>query len=349
MLLCSDKQPIMKRSGLLFFVCLSFAAAAQDLNFSQFYELPLLRNPALAGIYTGDFRATSAFRSQWGRVTVPYTFQAMSIEMKTGVSEASDNYFSVGLQMTRDQAGDSKFGKTQVLPVLAFHKVMSAERNSYLTLGFMGGIVQQRFDPTQLRFDDEFQNGVYIPRSTSQIFTQTQLNYLDASVGLSFSSEFNNGIRYYIGGGMYHLTNPKVVFYQQDEIRLSRKYIGNAGFMLPISDYQDFIVYMDYFQQGGFSQGQGGFFYKNKLWSEDEFRVVSLTGGAIFRWNDAIIPVLRFDYNKIGVGLSYDANFSKLRRASQFQGGFELTLSFKSHLNIRNSSLEKTKCPVGFD
>ncbi len=339
----------MRLRSLIILSSLVTTAVAQDLNFSQFYELPLLRNPALAGIYTGDFRATSAFRSQWGSVTVPYTSQALSLEMKTGVSQASDNYFSVGMQMTRDMAGDSKFGKTQLLPMIAFHKIMSAERDAYLTLAFMGGVVQQRFDPTQLRFDDEFQNGVYIPRSTSQIFTQTQLNYLDASVGLSFASEFNNGIRYYIGGGLFHFTSPKVAFYQQDEIRLSRKYIANAGFSLPISDYQNFIVYMDYFQQGGFSQGQGGFLYRNELWSEDEDRVVSLTGGAIFRWNDAVIPVVRLDYHKIGIGLSYDANFSKLRTASQLRGGFELTLSFKSHLNIRNSSLEKTKCPKGLD
>ena len=339
---------IMRLRSVILLMGVCTATSAQDLNFSQFYELPLLRNPALAGIYTGDFRATSAFRSQWGSVTVPYTSQAMSLEMKTGVSEASDNYFSVGMQMTRDMAGDSKFGKTQVLPMIAFHKVMSADRDAYLTLAFMGGVVQQRFDPTQLRFDDEFQNGVYTPRSTSQVFTQTQLNDLDAAVGLSYASEFENGIRYYIGGGLFHFTNPKVAFYQQDEIRLSRKYIANAGFSLPISDYQHFIVYADYFQQGAFTQGQGGFLYKNELWSEDEDRVVSITGGAIFRWNDAVIPVVRLDYHKLGVGLSYDANFSKLRTASQFRGGLEFTLSFKSHLNIRNSSLEKTKCPVGF-
>lgn len=152
------------RLRLFFVLCSVWSAGwAQDLNFSQFYELPLLRNPALAGIYTGDFRVTSAFRSQWGSVTVPYTSQALSLEMKTGVSQTSDNYFSVGMQMTRDMAGDSKFGKTQLLPMLAFHKIMSAERDAYLTLAFMGGVVQQKFDPTQLRFDDEFQNGVYTP------------------------------------------------------------------------------------------------------------------------------------------------------------------------------------------
>ncbi|RYE18143.1 MAG: type IX secretion system membrane protein PorP/SprF, partial [Sphingobacteriales bacterium] len=44
----------------------------QDINFSQFYEIPLLRNPALAGLYSGDFRATAAFRSQWGSVSTPF-------------------------------------------------------------------------------------------------------------------------------------------------------------------------------------------------------------------------------------------------------------------------------------
>jgi len=32
------------------------SAIAQDLAFSQFFEAPLLRNPSLAGIFTGDYR-----------------------------------------------------------------------------------------------------------------------------------------------------------------------------------------------------------------------------------------------------------------------------------------------------
>jgi hypothetical protein len=43
----------------------------QDLHFSQFYEFPLLRNPALAGIFNGNFRFTGAYRNQWQSVTVP--------------------------------------------------------------------------------------------------------------------------------------------------------------------------------------------------------------------------------------------------------------------------------------
>ena len=46
--------------------------------------------------------------------------------------------------------------------------------------------------------------------------------------------------------------------------------------------------------------------------------------------------------------MSYDINASKLRSASTFRGGLEVTLSFKSYLNIRNSSLQKVRCVVPF-
>src|SRR6476620_663823 len=104
--------------------CLSligFTSWSQDINFSQFYELPMLRNPSLAGIYRGDVRVTSAFRSQWGSVTTPYVSQALGAEIKFAAPASSDNYMSVGLQITNDVAGDSKFGKTQLLPLIAYH------------------------------------------------------------------------------------------------------------------------------------------------------------------------------------------------------------------------------------
>ena len=125
--------------GLMTVACsllLPACSAAQDINFSQFYELPLLRNPALAGTYRGDVRITTAFRNQWNSVTVPYQTEALGAELKFGVSENSDDYLSLGVQVTNDLAGDSRLGKTQVLPMLAFHKSVSSEKAAYLSLGF---------------------------------------------------------------------------------------------------------------------------------------------------------------------------------------------------------------------
>ena len=341
----------MKLNFLLLINIILFASVikAQDINFSQFYELPLLRNPALAGIYKGDVQATAAIRRQWASVTVPYFSQALGTEMKLSPSENSDNYLSFGLQMTNDVAGDSKLGKTQLLPLIAFHKSISSQKDMYLSLGCMWGLVQQRFDPTKLKFDDQFVNGVYSASNpTQQSFSNTELKYGDGSVGLTFSSTFGENTNYYIGAAIFHITSPKVAFNKQNDIILNRKYVINAGLSAPTSDYDKFILYADYFTQGGNNQIQGGFIYKHDLIQEDE-ESLSLSGGMFLRWNDAVIPLLKLDYYKLGVGLTYDINISKLHPASQMRGGFELTLSFKSFLNINNSSANKTRCPVNIN
>jgi hypothetical protein len=62
------------KSGLkiLFIICTLWAASSahgQDIHFSQFFQAPLLRNPSLAGIYTGDIRVQTVYRDQWNSVT----------------------------------------------------------------------------------------------------------------------------------------------------------------------------------------------------------------------------------------------------------------------------------------
>ncbi|HYC27824.1 MAG TPA: type IX secretion system membrane protein PorP/SprF, partial [Chitinophagaceae bacterium] len=146
----------MKKVFAIIGILMSGILEAQDINFSQFYELPLLRNPALAGQYRGDIRVTSAFRNQWNSVTVPFRTTALGTELKFGVSANSNDYLSLGLQLTNDVAGDSKLGKTQIMPLIAYHKSVSNDRNAYLSLGVLGGAVQQKFDPTRLKFDDQF-------------------------------------------------------------------------------------------------------------------------------------------------------------------------------------------------
>lgn len=322
---------------------------AQDINFSQFYELPLLRNPALAGTYVGDVRATSAFRSQWGSVSTPYQTAALGTEMKFGISENSNDYISLGLQLTNDVAGDSRLGKTQILPMLAYHKSVNSDRDSYLTLGFLGGAVQQRFDPSKLSFDDQFVNGAYSPtNATRQTFTNTNVTYWDAAAGLAYSSILGMDVKYYVGASYFHFTQPKVAFSQSNDIRLNKKLVFNAGLSAPTSDFDRVIFYMDYFMQGGNNQFQGGAMFKHDLLQEGDEESLSLSAGAFYRWNDAVVPVLKLDYYKLAIGLTYDVNISKLKAASNLRGGFELTLSYKSFLNIRNSSAEKVRCPVGF-
>jgi type IX secretion system PorP/SprF family membrane protein len=322
---------------------------AQDINFSQFYEMPLLRNPALAGIYRGDVRTTSVFRNQWGSVTVPYQTMALGFETKFGMSRYTDDFLSLGIQMTNDIAGDSRLGRTQALPLIGFHKTIDPDRSGYLTLAFLGGPVQQRFDPTKLRFDDQFQNGAYSALNpTRQAFTNTNVTYWDMNVGLSWSQYLGYDTKFYAGVGYFHFHKPRVAFSPLLDVRLNPKWVVNAGMNAALSEADRLILYLDYFTQGGNRQGQGGLMVQHTFVQTDEDFGLGAAAGAFYRWNDALMPVVKFNIYSLGLGFSYDINMSKLRSASTFRGGLEVTLSYAAYLNIRNSSLEKVRCVVPF-
>jgi hypothetical protein len=99
----------MKKTFLIIALLVAgIIAKGQDLNFSQFYEQPLLRNPALGGIFDCNFRVKSVFRNQWQSVTVPYRTGGLSAEMKFPGNAGS--WHNVGLQLMYDVAGDSMWG-----------------------------------------------------------------------------------------------------------------------------------------------------------------------------------------------------------------------------------------------
>jgi hypothetical protein len=141
---------------------------------------------------------------------------------------------------------------------------------------------------------------------------------------------------------------PKVAFSPDNDVRLNKKIVLNAGLSAPTSENDHVILYGDFFVQGGNNQAQGGVLYKHDMLQRDDDEALSFSFGAFYRLNDAVVPVVKLDYYKLGIGLTYDANVNKLKQASQGRGGFELTLSYKSFLNIKNSSAQKMRCPSTF-
>lgn len=338
-------------------LCLPVVAATQDLNFSQFYELPLLRNPALAGVFVGDVRVQSVFRNQWQSVTVPYRTSGLSAEVNFPVNDYG-HYFTTGIQVLHDVAGDSRLTRTHFLPVLTYHAPIGGEQ-LYLSGSLMGGMVNNSFDPTRLRWDDQYRNGQYDPgNTTQQVLRQTGKNYLDLGGGLALSGPLQENIQFYAGVALFHANNPRVAF-NSDDIKLGRKWALNAGVTVETSDWHRISFYADYLSQkamsgsdstprvGGQEVAMLGAFYTMDLAQYDTDDRVSFTIGGMYRWADAIAPVLRLDVKQWAVGLSYDVNTSKLTTASGARGGFELTFAWKSAFQSRVLKQYRLKC-VGF-
>jgi len=323
-------------------------APAQDLAFSQFYEKPLLRNPALAGVFDGDIRVKGIFRNQWQSVTVPYQTGALSAEVKFPVGNA-DDYLTIGVQTTYDVAGDIKLKRSQILPVINFHKSLNEDYDSYLSVAFMGGFVNSQFDVTKLKLDDQYIAGSFNSSNpTQQVFSKTGVSYWDAATGLTYSQGFGESGSWYLGAALFHFNKPKVAFYTNNEsTTLLNKWAFNAGVTTPTSDYNRLVFFADYTKQGGSSQFCGGALYGSDLvrqYADDEDKV-SLYLGAFYRWKDAIVPIVKLDYYNTAIGLSYDVNVSKLKSASQLRGGFELSLTYRGRLNNRGGlAADKMRC-----
>ena len=78
-------------------------AGAQDIHFSQFFEAPLYRNPALAGLMNADVRVQTIYRSQWNSVANAYKTASLNAEYKIPV--VSDDYLTLGAQVFYDRSG----------------------------------------------------------------------------------------------------------------------------------------------------------------------------------------------------------------------------------------------------
>ncbi len=339
----------MKKLLPILFLFIGSELISQDFTFSQFYEQPLLRNPALAGIFKGDLRVSMQYRDQWGSVTVPFRTSALSIEYKNTIGKRND-FITIGSQMSMDGAGDIRLKRTQILPAINYHKSLSENKDSYLSLAFMGGPVFSQFDPTQIKFGDQYQSGAFNSSNpTMQVLNGTGYNYWDFSTGLSYSTIFGNNLKLYIAGGILHVNKPviKSLATTVNDAVLPR-YTFNLGINGKINDRDYITAFADYFSQNGNRQIIGGVMYgfsTTTNYNEDEPNIFYV--GSFLRWGDAIIPVVKLSFNHMKIGISYDVNISSLKTSSNWRGGMEISMAYTNFLKIRSSSLDKVRC-VGF-
>jgi len=332
---------------IVFFFLYGKNSNAQDIHFSQFFETPLLRNPALAGIFTGDFRIQAVYRNQWNAVTVPYQTTSLNAEYKLPVGHG-DDFLTIGGEILYDKSGTVAMTATHVLPVLNYHKSLSAERNMYLSAGFSAGIVQRKIDQSKITTNSQFNGSSYDPTlSNGETFSNAGYLYFDGSAGISFNTQIgeNADNNIFFGAAYQHFNkSAKVSFYNSSNLELVPKIIFSAGVKMSVNDYTYLTFHADYSKQGVNTEMIGGMLYSLKLDDPTEPHNI-ISGGAFIRWNDAIIPVVKFDMKPLTFAFSYDVNISALKTASQGRGGFELSLSYQKYFDRNNSSRDAVRCP----
>ena len=327
-------------------IIISFPAFAQDIHFSQFFEAPLLRNPALAGLFSGDVRLQTVYRSQYKSVTVPFQTTSINGEFKKRVGKSQD-FITMGGQLLQDKAGTIALTSTHILPIINYQKSLNEEKNMYLSLGFMGGYVQRRFDMSKVTTNSQYDGTSYNSGlGNGETLTNSSYSYFDGSAGLSFNTQLGQDQEnnFFAGIAYHHFNkNAQKSFYNNSNSEVAPKWVYSMGAKMAATDDMYFTFHADYVQQGPYKEIIAGGILTYKLDDTENPRYF-IHGGAFIRWNDAIIPMAKIEIKPLAISISYDANISKLSTASTGKGGFEMALSYQIY-NNKNTSREAVRCP----
>lgn len=330
------KIDLLFTASLLAACLLPGRASSQDIHFSQFYENAILRNPALTGIFTGDYKAGVNYRNQWGNISVPFQTVLASVEAKMPIRRDKKDYFSFGVTATYDKAGSIDFTSVQVYPAINYNKSLDDRRNSYLSVGFAGGYVQRSVDMTKMTLDNQYVNGSYSAYNpTGERMSYTKLTHYDLSAGVSLNSSAGNSnqINYFVGAAAYHLTRPREAFNPNESfIRLNTKYTASFGLNWRINTQSGLTIHANHQVQGPYRETIfGGLlsWRNNRAGGTTPFAVY---GGCFYRVNDAVIPTFKLDYKTYSFTASYDITHSGLRMANTGRGGWELSVFVRGKL-----------------
>lgn len=344
-------KQLLKVITPIFIALLPVVSWGQDLHFSQFYESAILRNPALTGVFSDDYKVGVLYRNQWSSISKPYQTGLLSAEVRVPVSKNINDFISFGLMSYYDKAGSINMQTFTAYPAINYNKSLEDEHGSFLSVGFTGGYLQRSFDPSQATFNNQYQNGGYSPTNpTGETLPNPKMSTWDLGAGISFNSNAgeDNQFSYLLGVAAYHFTKPKNSFYNYPGLNLETKWSVNAGFGYMVSETYSVQAHANVVRQGQYQEIiLGGTIGWNRLgtWDEPAF---SIYGGCYYRHGDAIIPTVKIRFRDYFIGVSYDVNLSKLHTASNLQGGYEISV-FRAGMFPSRDTRGKVMCPRFFN
>lgn len=319
-------------------VLISGYSLSQDIHFSQYAETPTSINPALAGV-TYNTRVIANYKSQWSSVANKYLTYGISFEQTIKHRKLKGSYFAVTAFIYRDAAGDAKLNTLN--PNFGLSYIQRINKRMKVSGGAQTGFFYRTVDVNNLKFDEQYDGYNYnaslpngepnVPRSSITSFDLgggVNLNYVQSDRFLSAK----NAAKFDVGISAYHFSLGRSSFLTTDE-KLSTRFCAyfNGDFNIPnsINAIMPSFLYM---RQGPSSEFVVGALFKFIIGDPSTYtankkpRAVSV--GGYYRYKDAIIPSLLFQYNKYAIGISYDINVSPLTPASKRNGGIELMLRY---------------------
>ena len=343
----------MKKNLIIFLFCALYFAfftlhsKAQDFHLSQYDAAHLYLNPALTGMFNGDYRAGGHFRSQWAAVaTKPFVTTMLSYDMPK-------DRFGVGGYIMNSRAGSGGFNVLNFLLSGAYEITTDPKFYNHLSVGLQLGFIHKYFNYSKYLFDNQYSNTFIndngnrggfdgsLPNGEEGSFENRSVLMPEANMGVYYYNT-NDQITVTPFGGfnLLHILSPKEEFLIKTEgskdNRLPRRLVIHSGLKIYATDQITVVPNILFMRQANNNEFKFGVlgYYKLKD-SETE-----LIFGPSYRNKDAVIIHLGMIHKDFIYRVSYDINTSSLNTVSNYRGGFEISIIYQKRKTLRLPSIE---------
>ncbi len=311
----------VKTTLLLIFLSI-IMADAQDVHYSQFYNSPFNINPALTGIFNGDARFNASLREQWRSVPVPWTTASFQYDRKFYPKKSDKGFFAGGILYNYDRQGDASINLNNINITGSYTSLLS--ENHILTGGLMVGFSSRGFDLDNLSWDKQWDNGSFISSvDPGESFDMERVNFIESSIGLNYRYQKSSRTKIDIGGGLFHLKQPRANFSSSETEKLPRRLSLSGIGSIELTDKIDFQLNLLHQIQEEYTEtiiGGLAKLYVNKK----RGKVTTLELGLGYRTSKALFPTLAVRYNEFYVSGSYDIDLTEFGDIHGNNGGPEL-------------------------
>lgn len=326
---------------IFFFVAIAQLVQAQDPRFSQFYASPLNLNPAMTGVYEGQFRVVANYRELYNSIlgSEPFRTISASFDMRHQVNRG--NYVGFGVNLMRDAAGLSNFNRQTAAVSASVMKQLNGGRyranDQFLIAGAQLGVGQHGLNWNKLWFTNQYdqENGaINFDNPSGEGFLNNSSDmYIDFNAGVLWYALFDERQSIYFGGALHHLNSPNISFLDQED-ELPSRWVAHMGGELPFGKELSIlpaIAVMGQNQSLSTTLG-ANFRFTNREWRELALRagawahvVNQLDSGFAL---DAVTATAILELEAWNLGFSYDITTSTLTAANNGRGAFEVSLIY---------------------
>lgn len=305
-------------------VLMTTVSFSQDIQFSQFYQVPLYQNPAFAG-GAHKAKATAHQRIQWPSLDANYLTSFVSFDLYKSRYQSG-----FGGYILHDTQGQSSISSTQVAGQYSYE--LHLNHQFALRMGLQLGWTFQNVDYSALTFPSQFNQDGLVNSAPS--FDNNLISFVDIGSGMVLYTPES-----WFGIAAHHMNLPNMSFFD-DIARLPVKLTFTGGHKFLLKHYQSGLAISDsrevsvtptfhYKFQGKSDQVDvGAYFLYHQIVTGFWYRGLPVKlYNSDFTNSESVVLILGAKLERTSITYSYDWTVSSLQPAKT-GGSHELNISY---------------------